>query len=70
MMCIEYAWRKTYSDAVLETDSGKLSKLISLAEKEIQVRLNNDSLELDDSEGKAIEQTLEALSVLKSERLS
>ena len=66
----EYVWQKYYYDAVLECDPRKLSHLISQAEKQIEERLENYAVEIDPSEGKAIEETLLGLSVLKSERLA
>ena len=68
-MTNEYGWQKFYHEAMRETDSTKLERLLWQAKKEIEDRLDNEKLYLDHLEGRAIEQTLDALSALKTQRL-
>ena len=65
----DYPWQKSYRDAVLETDNQKLQQLIARAEQAIDLRLHNVE-KLPSEEYDVIAQTLTALSILKTERIT
>lgn len=68
-MSEDYPWQKPYHDAVLETDNEKLRQLIAKAEQAIDSRLHNTE-KLPSDEYDTIAQTLTALSILKTERIT
>ena len=62
-----YEWMKFYQDAVLETDSNALPFRIAAAQNAIGQRVIR--VAVDDAERKAIVATLNALAVLRRERV-
>ena len=67
-MSQEYPWQKTYHEAVLETDTAKLQRLIWQTEDAMQARLN-DATELKMDEAVQMELASNTLSTLSLERI-
>ena len=64
----EYPWKANFNKVVLATDPSLFRKLLKQAEADIRLRLESPE-PFEGEEGCAFERTVEALSVLKSERL-
>ena len=63
-------WEPLYIAAVLETDNTRLGDRIREVEKELKLRLSVLTIgPAHAAEGKAVQDTLRALAVLKAERL-
>ena len=66
-----YSWKDLYTAAIFETDNKRLPHLIRLAEESIAFRLISlTGCEEEDEDLREIKAALEALEVLKHERLS
>ena len=67
-MNMKYAWEPSYQAVVLETDDGKLPKLIEETRSALNLRLQELSNGAGPEERLAVEQALRALKVLLQER--